>query len=209
MARNTSMALKNLQRGARTPQGESLQWGYYDTLKLSNAVRDYDFFLAGLGANYGGVNKTEAQTNLPSSGTIPQGHRLWIYDIHVSYFSHEAKPTTFIQDLYAFIWGAWTKLGIVGKDAMLFLPLSEYVGQVLYAAITPTAAGDNLPFTQGIFKGIYPLSKPIVLPALQNFSLKLTANTLPTLTVGGEQPRIGQTDDELRFLLNGKLERLG
>lgn len=200
MARNTSAALKSLQRGARTPQGESLQWGYYDTLKLSATVRDYDFFLAGIGANYGGVNKTEAETNLPSSGTIPQGHRLWVYDIHVQYFSALVKPTAFIQALYGFIWGAWTKLGIVGKDAMLFLPLSEYVGQTFFTAITPTAAGDNLPFAHGIFKGIYPLSKPIVLPALQNFSLKCTANTLPTA---------GQADDQVRFLLNGKLERLG
>lgn len=200
MARNTSAALKSLQRGARTPQGESLQWGYYDTLKLSASIRDYDFFLAGIGASYGGVNKTEVQTNLPSSGTIPQGHRLWIYDIHVQYYSGAVRPTAWIQSFYTFIWNAWTKLGIVGKDAMLFLPLSEYIGQPYLTAITPTAAGDNLPFNHGIFKAIYPLSKPIVLPALQNFNLKMTAGTLPAA---------GLADDEIRFLLNGKLERLG
>lgn len=193
---NTSSALRNLQRGARSPVGQSVQWGYYDTLTLSNTVLQYSFFQAGIGTN----NKTEAQTNLPTNGAIPQGHRLWVYDIHMQYRGNGLKDNTFQAIMQAFLWNAYIKVGIVGLDAILHLPVSEMVGQPIMIAFQ-SLANQFQPFFPGNFRGIYPLNIPIVLPALQNFGLTMYTNTAASATV--------QNGDEMRFTLNGKLERLG
>lgn len=204
---NTSNALRRLQQGARSSTGDKMAWAFYDTLVLDPNIADYDFFIAGIGGSYNGVNKTRSQTNLPSSGMTPQGHRHNVYDIKFEYFTREDKPAAiWIQKLYTWIWNAWIECSIAGKDAIWQIALSELVGQSYFNAIVP-AATYNTVFSQGNFNGVFKLNIPIVLPALQTFRFSIHSGVKPYPS--SSDPVIaGQTGDQIRLNLDGYLERV-
>jgi hypothetical protein len=77
--------------------------------------------------------------------------------------------------------------------------LQEVMGANSLIALTPTAAGDNIPVIQPKFHGVFPLNKKIVLAALTPFEVTVQHHAAPGATTA---------NDRLKVALSGILTRV-
>lgn len=172
-----------------------LDWTYYDRMSLLSTVLQNRFFTVGLGGT-----KTLDQTNMKNNGQIPTGERLTTHRLKAFIVSPSALGTAAIQSLYTMLAKTTIEVKISGADSILTITLQELFGITSLVAVTPTAAGDNIPvgFAFPRFHGIYPLNKPITWAQNENVEVLLTHQVAPAAGLDGTLLSIG---------LNGILER--
>ena len=188
--------LARLQSGAYQRGGEVLDWSYYDTVNMLNTTGVHHMFTAGLG---GASGKTLRDTNMMSDGKMPQGERLFVKFIKITYVSYAARDNAAMLDLYQMIEDTTAKIKVQGKDSMGTFKLAELFGSPFYFQLVPTNAGDNVPLINGNFTGIKTLNKVLILPSLTTFEVELQHHVLPADTLN---------TDRLTIYLCGRLERL-
>jgi hypothetical protein len=166
-------AIDTLQKGTYGNTGEKLDWSYYDREVLASTVLTTRLFTVPLGQS----SKTLTDTNLTSAGSIPQGQLLNIKAVKVAYVTNAARATANVQMIYDVFKNTAVEIIIPNKGPMGQWCLWELLGSATLIALTPTAAGDNIPLIQPRYHGIYPLSTPLTLAALTPFYVQLTHTT--------------------------------
>lgn len=179
------VALENLQQGTYGVEGEKLDWTYYDSAALAVATLTNRFFTVPLGT------KTLAQTNMTQAGAIPQGQHLTVQAIKVFYRTAAAKATADVQSFYTMLEQTTVSVKLQNKETMGQWTLQELMGASSLFALTPTAAGDNIPLIQPKFHGIYPLNTPIVLAALTPFEVTVQHHTAVAAALATDILKIG------------------
>lgn len=188
------MGIQNLQAGTYGASGEKLDWSYYDRVVLLSTTTVNRLFTVQLGAS----SKTLADTNLTQSGQIPQGQRFTIRALKVSYVTNAARATANVQQYYDVLKNTSVQFIIPNKGPMGQWGLWELLGASSLFALTPTAAGDNIPVIQPRFHGVFPLNTPIVLAALTPFYVEVTHHTATNAALD---------NDRIYVSLNGTLVR--
>lgn len=178
-----SSAINTLQQGTYGASGEVLDWSYYDSMPLLSTVTSTRLFTVQLGQ----AGKTLANTNLTSSGQIPQGQRFTIRAIKVMYKTAAVKATAVVQAYYDFLANTSLQFIIPNKGPMGQWNLLELMGVASAFALTPTAAGDNIPLISPRFHGISPLNTPLTLAALTPFYVEITQHTAGAATLDGDR----------------------
>jgi hypothetical protein len=188
--------LAALQQGTYGTGGEVLgSWSFYDTLVLLNTTTIYRMFTIPIG---GAAGRTLDQTNMTQGGQIAQGQNLTVKRLKMQYISSAARNTAAVQLIYNVLNRTTLEIMIPGKDALGQWTLAELFGIASLIAMTPTAAGDNIPLIQPTFKGIFTLEIPLVLAALTPFELRVTPQIATDAALNG---------DFIRVALNGTLRR--
>jgi hypothetical protein len=187
--------LDDLQQGTYGAGGEVMDWTYYDTATLAAGTLSYRMFTIGLG---GAAGRTLDITNMTSGGSIPQGQSLQVNRIKLFWCTSAAKATAYVNDFYLALRRTTFEFLIPGKDSLLTTTLQELMGMGSQVALTPTAAGDNIPLNTPRYHGIYPLNIPITLAALTPFEIRITCQTAFAATITGDFLTVG---------LNGILKR--
>jgi len=188
--------LVGLQRGTYGSGGEKLDWSYYDTSQIVAGLTTYRYFQTQLGA--GTPAKTLDRTNLTTAGQIPQGQHFTVHAVKMFYTSYGAHGTADVQNLYALLKITTLEIILPGKDSMGTWTLQEMFGPSIQFAMTPTAAGDNIPLHQPRYHGVFPLNTPLVLAALTPFEIRVIHHVAAPA---------GLADDYLMISLTGKLLR--
>jgi len=182
--------LEALQQGARSAEGEKLDYTYYDTQTLATGLRDYRFFSLALGQ--GSPVKTKADTNMRVNAQIPQGHNHKVMVIWFKYFSDSVKDEAGLQDMNTLFERIAVTLSMPGKDDFGVWPLSEIIGNSNYTVMTPAVAGDNSPNgSSAVYSGNFTLTVPVVLPALESFELKYELFVDPPASTVGDKIKAG------------------
>lgn len=166
-------AIDVLQQGTYGASGEKLDWSYYDRVVLASTTTVNRLFTVQLGAS----GKTLADTNLTQSGQIPQGQKFTIGAIKVSYVTNGARATANVQMIYDVLKNTSVQFIIPNKGPMGQWVLWELMGAASLIALTPTAAGDNIPLIQPRYHGIFPLNTKLTLAALTPFYVEVTHHT--------------------------------
>lgn len=188
-------ALTKLQQGARsTSAGDSIDYSYYATVKINQAVLTHRLFTQQVGGAL-----SFADTNMKTASFIPQGQALLVRALKLNYITTSVKNTASIVEFYKMLANTTLQFLMSGKDDYGTWTLAELFQCGVYYAITPTAAGDNIPFINAPVKPIYPLNFSIPLPALQTFECVITHHVAPAQIFD---------NDLLKVSLNGKLDRL-
>jgi len=190
----TPSVLNRLQRGTFGSGGEKLDWSYWDTFVLSTATSVFRLFVNPLGAG----GKTLSDTNMTSSGQMPQGQHFTIHALKLFYIGNAAAATADVNTYYAYLRATTLEFIIPGKYTVGQWTLMELMGASSLFALTPTAAGDNIPLIQPRFHGVFPLNTPITLAALTPFEVQVTCQVASGAALDG---------DRLCVSLNGKLLR--
>lgn len=187
-----TMARSNLARlatGSYSAGGEVLDKTLYDSAALLSTTTVHRLFTIPLGQG----GKTLDRTNATVGGMMPQGQNLAVRAIKFFYVTVGALATADVQTLYTFLRTCTAEVLIPGKDALWQGTLLELSGISVAAAMTPTAAGDNIPFVSPRFHGIMPINTPIVLAALTPFEVRLTCNTASGAALDGDFVYVGLT----------------
>lgn len=182
-------ALENQQRGTYSALGERIDWTYYDFAKIDGTtpVLVHRLFAQGLA-----TGKTLDQTNMTTSGIIPQGQKLKVFNIKCFYTSRSVKATADLQSLYTMIDTTTFEFKIPGKDSLGTWKLNEMLGLPVMFALTPSVAGDNIPLSSiGRYHGIFPLNVPIPLAALTPFEVKITHHATPATALDNDVFTVG------------------
>lgn len=187
-------ALTKLQQGTFGEEGEQLEWSYFDTATIAAATLVHRLFTNPLGAG----GKTLADTNLTQAGQMPQGQHLEVNAIKVMYTSDAAKATAAVQNLYDLFTETTISVEIANNKSMGQWTIQELMGAATLFALTPTAAGDNIPLIQPRYTGVYLLNVPIVIAALTPFEVTVTHHVAPAAALA---------DDKLKISLAGILTR--
>ena len=187
-------ALTKLQQGTFGEEGEQLEWSYYDTAVIAAATLVHRLFTNPLGAG----GKTLADTNLTQAGQMPQGQHLEVNALKIMYTSDAAKATAVVQNLYDLLTESTISIEIANNKSMGQWTLQELMGAATLFALTPTAAGDNIPVIQPRYTGVYLLNVPIIIAALTPFEVTLTHHVAPAAALA---------DDKLKISLAGILTR--
>lgn len=180
-------ALEKLQVGSFGSEGDELDWTYYDEALIAAATLTHRLFTTPLGSG----GKTLDQTNLTLAGQIPQGQLLDVRSIKFMYTSSAAKATAGIQDLFTMFARTTVSIKLQNKETMGQWTVQELCGLNFAVAVTPTVAGDNLPFPQPKFHGIFPLNKKIVLAALTPFEVTVIHHAAAPATAANDRFKIG------------------
>lgn len=180
-------ALDKVAVGTYGTEGDELDWTYYDEAIIAAATNTHRLFTTPLGSG----GKTLDQTNLTLAGQIPQGQLLDVRSIKFMYTSSVAKGTAGIQDLFTMFARTTVSVKLQNKESMGQWTVQELLGCALQVAITPTVAGDNLPFPQPKFHGIFPLNKKIVLAALTPFEVTVIHHAAAPATAANDRFKIG------------------
>lgn len=188
-------ALQSLGSGSFGTQGDMLDWSYYDEAVIAVATLTHRLFTNPLGAG----GKTLDQTNLTAAGQIPQGQKLITHAIKIMYTSAAAKTTAAVQEFYTLLTRTTVAIKLQNKETMGLWTLQELLGSATLIAMTPTAAGDNIPLIQPKFHGVFPLNKKLVLAALTPFEVTITHHAAPGATTA---------NDRLKIALSGILSRI-
>ncbi len=187
-------AMMSLQAGTYAAGGEIIDWPYYDSFLVAAAVLVHQLFTRSVGV--GGARLD--QTNMTEAGRIPANCHFAVYAIKVYYTSDAAQATVDVQSLYTLLATTTVEFMIPGKDSLLTCTAQDLMGSASLFAVTPTAAGDNIPLIQPRFHGVYPLNEPIVLAGNTNFRLQVTHQVAPAA---------GLADNIFRIALQGILRR--
>lgn len=180
-------ALEKLQTGTYGTEGERLDWTYYDTAILAAATLTHRLFTNPLGAG----GKTLDLTNLTQAGQIPQGQHLQVKAIKLMYRTSAVKNTASVVSFYDMLAQSTISIKLQNKDSMGQWTLQEIAGAATLYALTPTAAGDNIPLIQPKYHGIFLLNNKITLAALTPFEVTLTHHTAVNAALANDQLKIG------------------
>lgn len=180
-------ALEKLGVGTYGTEGDILDWTYYDTVALAAATLVNRFFTTPLGQ----AGKSIADTNLTLAGQIPQGQLMDIRAIKIMYTSADAFATADVQSFYTMLDQTTINIKLQNKDTMGQWTLQELLGSATLAAMTPTAAGDNIPMIQPKYHGIFPLNKKIILAALTPFEVTVTHSTAVAAGLANDRLKVG------------------
>lgn len=192
-----SNQMLSMQNGTFSRSGEVIDWEYYDQATLAVATTVQRFFTIGLGS--GATPKTLDVTNLTVGGMIPAGQRFVIKRLKLFYTTSAAIGTAAVQNIYSMLNQTTLEFLIPGKDSIFQCTLNNILGSSTNIALTPTAAGDNIPLNMPRFHGIYPLNTPIVLAAMTPFEVRVTHQTAVAAALAGHL---------LKISLCGELSRL-
>lgn len=162
-------ALEKLSIGSYGTEGEQLDFSYYDTATIAAATTTHTLFSTPYG-----TGKNKNMTNLPIAGQIPQGQHMDVRSVALFYKSSAAKGTAGIQKLYDLFEQTTLEIKLQNKESLGIWTIQEILGATTLVAVTPTAAGDNLPFIQPSYRGCKKLNRKVVLAALTPFSVILT-----------------------------------
>lgn len=195
--RRTGGALQALQNDSSYSQRsvERLDWTYHDTAVLAAATLTHNLFTVPLGQ----ANKNRADTNLPNASQLPQGQNFKIHAIKARFVSSAARNTAAVQLIYDVLNNTTMRVIVPGKDSLGEWVLAEIFGISSLVALTPTAAGDNIPLISPDFKGIYPLNFPLKIGATQTFKIELQHHVAVNAALAG---------DKIVVMLNGRLDRM-
>jgi len=193
---NRATGLQRLQTGTYSSKGERLDWSYYDTAIMKNAlgVTTYRLFTQGIGqADPTGVTKTLDLTNMKTSGIMPQNQHFKIKAIRLSYHTHATLLTAL--EIFNVMQKTVLEISINGKDASYQKVLADIMGIPLSSEITLAATYAQ---STGRYLGVDVLNKPITLAANVPFEVdvKLIAASAAALDA-----------DRLRVSLQGILIR--
>lgn len=180
-------ALENLQQGTYGSEGEKLDWTYYDSNPLAVATLVNRYFTNPLGSG----GKTLAQTNLTQAGQIPQGQNFTVQAIKIFYRTAAAKATADVSSFYIMLEQTTLSIKLQNKETMGVWTLQELLGSATLFALTPTAAGDNIPLILPKYHGIYPLNNPITLAALTPFEVTVQHHTAVAAALATDVLKIG------------------
>lgn len=189
--------LERMQSGTQMSMGEKIDWTYYDTIIVANAVRTHRMFTVALGG--GAPAKTLAETNMMVQGLLPQGHKLYTKALKVFYTAPVGMDSENIQMIYDWIEKTTIEIKPSGKDSLGTWKLIELFGSPLQLAIIPTVPGDNIPINNSRIVGILPLNKVLILAALASFEVRLETHFVQNAELDGAR---------FTFGLNGRLDRL-
>lgn len=186
-------------QGTYSAGGDAVDWSYYDTMCVPAAAGVVRYFVNTIGQNNNKatpVAKTLADTNMLSSGQIPNAQNMVVKALKVFYTTAGALATANVQALYTAIKNATVEIYIANKFVYGQWTLQELLGAASLIALTPTTAGDNIPLIQPRFHGIFPLNTAIQLASKTSFEIRVTYNTTPDASL---------VDDLLMISLYGKL----
>ena len=165
--------ITSLQHGTYSDRGDKLDWAYYDTLILKNALGAYKarLFTQAIGqTDPTGVVKTLDITNMKTSGILPQNQRFIIRAIKTEYYAHAALTTA--QKIYDVLGKTVLEMVINGKDASYQKVLQEVIGMPVACETTTTEAPMEMSY--GRYTSIDVLNKPITLAANTPFEWDAT-----------------------------------
>jgi len=180
-------ALDKLQTGTYGLEGERLDWTYYDTVTLAAATLTTRLFTNPLGT----AGKTLDLTNLTQAGNIPQGQQLQVKAVKIFYKSAAVKATAAVQSFYDMISQTTVSIKLANKETMGQWTLQELLGASTLFALTPTAAGDNIPLIQPKYHGIFPLNNKIILAALTPFEVTVVHHVAVNAALAGDFLKVG------------------
>jgi len=190
----TQDILAKLQDGVYGNEGEVLEWSYWDTADIAAATLTHRLFTSGLGVG----GKTMADTNMTTSGTMPQGQHLIVDAVKIMYAANDAFATADVLSFYTMLSETTASIEIANKKSMGQWTLQELLGCSLLNPLTPSAAGDNIPMIQPRFTGVYLLNEPVTLAALTTFEVTITHHVAPAAALA---------DDRLKIALSGLMIR--
>lgn len=180
-------ALLNTQVGTYGTEGEQLDWTYYDEAIIAAATTTHRLFTNPLGSG----GKTLDQTNLTLAAQIPQGQLLDVRAIKVMYTTSNAKATADVQSFYTLLARTTVSIKLSNKETMGQWTLQELLGNAMGFALTPTAAGDNIPLISPKFHGIFPLNVKIILAALTPFEVTVVHHAAAAAALANDRLKIG------------------
>lgn len=187
-------ALDKVGVGTYGLEGERLDWTYYDTATLAAATTTHRLFTNPLGSG----GKTLDQTNLTQAGQIPQGQQLQVKAIKVMYRTSAVKNTASVVSFYDMLAQTTVSVKLANKETMGQWTLQELVGAATLFALTPTAAGDNIPLILPKYHGIFPLNTKIILAALTPFEVTVQHHVAVNAALANDQLKIGLSGTLIR-----------
>lgn len=187
-------ALDKVGVGTYGLEGERLDWTYYDTAVLAAATTTHRLFTNPLGSG----GKTLDQTNLTQAGQIPQGQQLQVKALKVMYRTSAVKNTASVVSFYDMLAQTTVSVKLANKETMGQWTLQELVGAATLFALTPTAAGDNIPLILPKYHGIFPLNTKIILAALTPFEVTVTHHVAVNAALANDQLKIGLSGTLIR-----------
>ena len=191
MTQHGQAGLLDLQKGTYSDKGERLDWSYYDTLILKNALgaQTFRLFTQGIGqTDPTGAVKTKDLTNMKTSGIMPQNQRLVIKAIRVTYTAHAAL--TSLVDTMLFLNTAVLEVSINGKDASYQKPLSSIMKLAMGVQVATGAANIVLETAYAPISGCSVLRKPLVLAANVPFEVDITLAAASAAALDADRCRI-------------------
>lgn len=173
--RKSALSRMQLDSAYSKSAAEKLDYELWDTISLLSTTLTHRFFVNPLGSG----GKTLADTNMVNAGLLPQGQNMKIHSIETLYTADAAFATADIQLFYTMLKQTTVEFVVPGKDNLGQWVLAKLLGPCQLIPVTPSAAGDNLPFNLPTFKGIYPLNYPIKIGAVQSFEVRLVHHVAP------------------------------
>ena len=198
MAKQPLQRLQDRSSYSKTAM-EILTYSYYDRMKIDGATPRLvnRLFQTPLGQ----AGKTLADTNIPNAGQLPQGQSFVVEALKIFYLSRTAKATANVQQIYTLLQDTVLEMIVPGKDNLGQFTLDEILGASTLIAMTPTAAGDNIPMIQPNYVGVKRLKKPWTIGAVQSFEVRLT-------TVAATSMPDALSGDYIKIALCGTLSRM-
>jgi hypothetical protein len=179
--------LTNLQQGAVGKEGNILDYTYYDTISLLSTTQVFNMFAIPNGQ--GGKNLSD--TNMTVAASLPQGQRLNVGAIKMMYTFHAVFNEATLQLFYTALQNISVEMIIMNQDYGRWT-LMELIGSAVCGIGVPAVAGNNdTLLSQAKYHGIFPLNVPIKLPALNQFSLRITAQVATNAALDGDKLKVG------------------
>jgi len=167
--------------------GEVLDWTYYDTISIISTTLMHRFYTVPLGQG----GKTLADTNLPNSSLLPQGHNMKVHAINPFYITDAALATENLQMVYDLLNNTTIEFLVPGKATLGTWRLAEIFGSSFMAPLVPTVAGDVIQQNKCDFKPTFPLNYPIKIGAIQTFEIQLVHHVAPNAALDGNKICLG------------------
>lgn len=166
------MNLQDYQVGAVGAGGQIKEWSYWSSCFLLNTNPSHNLFTVQKGGSFEGTVQTEDDTNMIVGGAIAQAQHFTVRAIKVLIAnSGAAVAETALAHFYEML--SQTTVDFLFPSVVMGQwVLQELLGAATLFPLIPVA-GDNISQIQPRYHGIFPLNIPIVLPALQTFSVNV------------------------------------
>jgi hypothetical protein len=192
--------LERMQSGTQLTSGERIDWTYYDTATLVSTTLSHRMFTVALGGSVGaGAAKTLAETNMEVQGLLPQGHKLFVRAIKLTYYASAVLDEDDAQAVFTVLEKTTLIIKPSGKDSLGTWKLNELMNSPMNAVVVPSVPGDNVESLPKRCVGIFPLNKVLILAALASFGVTVTHHYVISALTDGHRITVG---------LNGRLDRL-
>jgi len=183
-------ALLNQQSGTYSLQGEGLDFMYYDSVLLDNAILQHRLFTLPRGQ----AGKTLARTNMKTAAQVPQGNKMEVFSLGFYYTGITKYDAPGFIDYREMLKDTTIDFIIDGKATVFQAPLQVALGVSQSIEVTDTTQFSSVTSQ----KGVIPLNVPIVLAALTTFEIEFVHHVAPAEALNG---------DQLTITLNGLLKR--